>query len=154
MPIRPALRARYPRNWPEISARVRFAHAGSLCQRCKRPHLATIRCLPDGRWFDSASRTWRNGRGRNARWPDLIDATGMRMTRVVLAAAHLDHDPANNRTRNLRAMCQRCHMLHDRPHHVLQRWLTYRARYALGDLFLGEYKSGSCGKWTPHGSRI
>ena len=61
------------------------------------------------------------------------------MTHVVLAAAHLDHNPSNNRIRNLRAMCQRCHLLHDRPYHTLQRWLTYRSRYALGDLFLGEY---------------
>ncbi|MBV8096355.1 MAG: hypothetical protein JO110_24570 [Acetobacteraceae bacterium] len=100
-----------------------------------------IRCLPDGRWFDPVHRTWRNPRGKNARWPDLIDATGIRTTRVVLAAAQLDHDPANNRMRNLRAMCQRCYMLYDRPHHALQRWLTYRARYALGDLFFGQYEA-------------
>jgi hypothetical protein len=30
------------------------------------------------------------------------------MTRVVLAAAHLDSDPTNNRMKNLRALCQRC----------------------------------------------
>ncbi len=28
-------------------------------------------------------------------------------------------------------------MLHDRSHHLAQRWVTYRRRYALGDLFLG-----------------
>jgi hypothetical protein len=28
----------------------------------------------------------------------------------VLAAAHLDSDPTNNRMENLRALCQRCHM--------------------------------------------
>jgi hypothetical protein len=50
------------------------------------------------------------------------------MTRVVLAAAHLDSDPTNNRLKNLRALCQRCHMLHDRPHHLVQRWITYRRR--------------------------
>jgi hypothetical protein len=61
------------------------------------------------------------------------------MTRVVLAAAHLDSDPTNNRLQNLRALCQRCHMLHDRPHHLAQRWITYRRRLALGDLFLGPY---------------
>ena len=38
----------------------------------------------------------------------------MRTTHVVLAAAHLDSDPANNRLRNLRALCQRCHLLYDR----------------------------------------
>jgi len=61
------------------------------------------------------------------------------MTRVVLAAAHLDSDPTNNRLRNLRALCQRCHMLQDRPHHLAQRWITYRRRVADGDLFLGPY---------------
>ena len=61
------------------------------------------------------------------------------MTRVVLAAAHLDSDPTNNRLRNLLALCQRCHMLHDRPHHLAQRWITYRRRLAVGDLFLGPY---------------
>jgi hypothetical protein len=51
----------------------------------------------------------------------------------------MDSDPTNNRLRNLRALCQRCHMLHDRQHHLVQRWLTYRRRLAIGDLFLGSY---------------
>ena len=67
---------------------------------------------------------------------------GQRVTRVVLAAAHLDHDPRNNRLRNLRALCQRCHMLHDRAWHRVQRWITYRLRYARGDFFLGPYRVG------------
>jgi hypothetical protein len=59
------------------------------------------RCLPDGRWFDEQAATWRDRRGRMARWPDLVEATQFRMTRVVLAAAHLDSDPTNNRLTNL-----------------------------------------------------
>ena len=58
---------------------------------------------------------------------------------MVLASCHLDHDSTSNRPRNLAALCQRCHMLHDRPHHLAQRWLTYRRRWAIGDLFLGQY---------------
>ena len=68
-----------------------------------------------------------------------MEATRFRKTRVVLAAAHLDSDPTNNRLKNLRALCQRCHMLQDRPHHLAQRWITYRRRSAVGDLFLGPY---------------
>jgi hypothetical protein len=49
-------------------------------------------------------------------------------------AAHLDHDPRNNRLRNLKSLCQRCHMIHDRPHHLAQRRITYLLRRALGDL--------------------
>ena len=97
MPIRPELRPLYPPHWRELSTHVRFERAGGRCQRCRRPHLALVRCLPDGRWFDEQSATWRDRQGRMARWPDLVEATQFRMTRVVLAAAHLDSDPTNNR---------------------------------------------------------
>lgn len=140
MPIRAAFRALYPSNWRALSQRVRFERAGGRCQGCGRPHLEDVQCLPDGRWFDPTSLTWRDRRGRPARWPDLIDMVRMRRTRVVLAAAHLDNNPANNRLTNLRSLCQRCHMLHDRPFHLMQRWLTYRRRWAIGDLFLGAYE--------------
>lgn len=61
-------------------------------------------------------------------------------TRVVLASAHLDHDPGNNHPRNLAALCQRCHLAHDRPEHRRRRWATLFRRRALGDLFLGTYR--------------
>ncbi len=34
MPIRPELRALYPPDWPEISARIRFERAGNRCEWC------------------------------------------------------------------------------------------------------------------------
>ena len=71
----------------------------------------------------------------------------MRATLVVLAAAHLNHDPSRNGWRNLRSFCQRCHMLHDRSYHLAQRWITYRLRYAIGDLFLGLYQRGLASLW-------
>src|SRR5271156_2484851 len=106
MPIRPELRPLYPPHWRELSRRIRFERAGGRCQTGRRPHMAQIRCLPDGRWFDEGARTWRDRRGRPARWPDLVEAVQLRTTRVVLAAAHLDGDPTNNRLSNLRSLCQ------------------------------------------------
>jgi hypothetical protein len=94
MPIRPEMRGFYPEDWREISWRVRFERAAGVCQGCGRPHGIKIRCLPDGRWFDEACGTWRSGRGRPARWPDLVETAQVRHTREVLAAAHLDHNPA------------------------------------------------------------
>jgi len=149
MPIRPEMRGFYPRDWPQISRRVRFERAAGVCQGCGRPHGLTVRCLPDGRWFDATDRTWRNGHGRPARWPDLVETAELRQTRVVLAAAHLDHDPRNNRQRNLKSLCQRCHMIHDRPHHLAQRRITYLLRRALGDLFLGPYSAWLLQKPVP-----
>src|SRR5512132_2236256 len=86
MPIRRDLRNLYPAHWSELSRRVRFERAHGRCQDCARPHGATIRCLPDGRWFDSVQQTWRDRRGRTARWPDLEQMVQIRTTYVVLAA--------------------------------------------------------------------
>jgi 5-methylcytosine-specific restriction endonuclease McrA len=58
---------------------------------------------------------------------------------VILAATHRDHDPTNNRISNLAALCQRCHLIHDRPEHRRRRRLTFLRRKAVGDLFLGPY---------------
>ena len=63
----------------------------------------------------------------------------LQTTRVVLACAHLNHNPMDNRARNLAALCQRCHLLHDAAEHRRQRWATLFRRKAAGDLFLGPY---------------
>ena len=142
MPIRPELKPLYPPNWPELSRQVRFERAGGICERCGRPHGHYLQVLPDGRWKRPDTGHWFNGRGRRVSPPDLIELLQARQTKVVLAAAHLNHDPTSNRLRNLRALCQRCHLLHDRMYHLAQRRLTLRRRLALGDLFEGLYRTG------------
>ena len=59
----------------------------------------------------------------------------LRVTRVVLASAHLNHDPGDNRPRNLAALCQRCHMRHDAGEHRRRRWANAFRQRAIGDLF-------------------
>jgi hypothetical protein len=140
MPIRPQYKWFYPIDWPQLSAMIRFERAKGRCQRCGRPHGHEVLHLGDGRWWDEDEGAWRNGRGRRlVRRP--ADDIVVRTTRVVLAAAHLDHDPSNSRLRNLKALCQRCHMLHDGEEHRRRRWLTLRMRNAIGDLFLGLYRT-------------
>ena len=139
MPIRPELRWYYPIDWKQISATIRFDRAGGRCEQCARPHGATITQVPDGAWFDPAAGTWRNDHGRETRWPDIEAYAGRRVWRVVLATAHLDHDPGNCRPRNLKALCQRCHLGHYRTEHACRRRMTIRLRRARGDLFLGAY---------------
>jgi hypothetical protein len=141
MPIRAEIRWFYPVDWPQLSRHVRFERAGGVCQGCGRPHGEIVRALPDGSWYDAARQTWRNARGRPTRGPGTEEETRSPQTRVVLAAAHLDHDPANNRLGNLRSLCQRFHLIHDRPHHLAQRRITYLLRRTLGDLFLGPYSA-------------
>jgi len=42
-------------------------------------------------------------------------------SKVVLTVAHMDHDKSNNADGNLKALCQRCHLRHDLPHHINNR---------------------------------
>src|SRR3954447_2283129 len=134
MPIKPELRWYYPIDWPQVSHWVRFVRAKGRCQVCGRPHGETVRHLGDGRWWDQEQQAWRDGKGRKLPSPALAgDAAPVRTTRVVLAAAHLDHDPAHcgRKHRNVRALCQRCHLLHDRPEHRRRIRLTLRRRSGL-----------------------
>ena len=57
-------------------------------------------------------------------------------SKVVLTVAHVhDPNPMNVSDENLSALCQRCHLAHDRPHHVAKARASRRARKAVGDLF-------------------
>jgi cytochrome c553 len=66
---------------------------------------------------------------------DRIDATSDAMLerwfgeypktiRIVLTVAHVDHDTANGERSNLAALCQRCHLNHDREQHQVNAAAT------------------------------
>jgi 5-methylcytosine-specific restriction endonuclease McrA len=56
--------------------------------------------------------------------------------KIVLTVAHLNHDITDNRPENLRALCQRCHLTHDKEQHAQTR---RRNRYSqTPDLFTAQ----------------
>ncbi|MFD7616608.1 hypothetical protein [Streptomyces sp. NPDC059802] len=116
MPIRPENRARYPKDWPEISAGIRFGRANRRCE-----------CLGE------CGRDTHAGRCPNMHG-GLAYGTG---SQVILTVAHLDHTPENCAPENLRAMCQGCHLHYDRDHHRETAAATRRAAIeAAGQLSL------------------
>jgi len=135
MPIRAENRWLYPIDWRQVSDAVRFGRAGARCERCRRPHRRHVAHLGDGRWWDAEARHWRSGQGRRAAVAEPFILGRVRTTFVVLACAHLDHDPGNNAASNLAALCQRCHMLHDAVEHRWQRWWNVFRLRAIRDLF-------------------
>jgi 5-methylcytosine-specific restriction endonuclease McrA len=117
MPVKdPVQRARYPEDWPVISARIR-ARSGGQCE-CEgecglhRDHPGPRRCVE------------RNG--EPAVW-----ARG----KVMLTVAHLNHTPEDCRDENLKAMCQRCHLRYDIEHHQRNAAATRRRKKGNGELF-------------------
>jgi len=101
----------YPPDWPEISHRIRFDRAGSRCEchgecghahpggRCNAPHGVLVYRPHEAPW----------------QWQTEADVEA-HPVRIILSTAHLDHDRRNNADDNLRALCQFCHLNHDRLH--------------------------------------
>jgi hypothetical protein len=90
MPIKPENRLKYPKDWTQISQRIRFGRAQGRCEclgECGRGHAE--RC----------------GATNGQPHPE----TG---SRVILTVAHLDHDHSADESR-LRAFCQACHLAYD-----------------------------------------
>lgn len=148
MPIAREHRWLYPIDWRELSNLVRFTRAKGRCEHCQRPHGHDVLHLGNGTWWDEDAVIWRDGKGRGLRLPtpsELVQAqpglvgidppAWLRLTHVVLASAHLNHNPSDNRLRNLAALCQRCHMMHDAPEHRRRRWFNAFRLRAMSDLF-------------------
>lgn len=106
MPIRPSDRHRYPKDWKSIRMRI-LDRAGQRCEFCGVDNGAIGRRRNDG--------TFERFEGMEV---EVASLEGVRLTRIVLTIAHLDHTPENNAESNLRALCQRCHMAHDATEHL------------------------------------
>ena len=121
MPIRPENRDKYPKNWKEISTRIRFERAEGQCEcegQCGTDHTTEF--------------IYSSFRRCQATHGDLHPVTG---SKVVLTTMHLDHDPTNNDDNNLMAGCQRCHNRYDAPMRRRGIEERKRAQQAVADLF-------------------
>jgi len=115
MPIKPENAKRYPKDWKQISDSIRER----ADYRCECAGECGLHCTNPG------PRRCIETQGAYARW-----ANG----KIVLTVAHLNHDPADCRPENLKAMCQRCHLRYDREHHQQSAYQTRRKGKAIGDL--------------------
>ena len=58
-------------------------------------------------------------------------------TRVILTVAHVDHDERNNDLANLRALCQRCHLVLDARDNAVRRRKAASEQAGQSELPLG-----------------
>jgi hypothetical protein len=128
MPIRKEERHHYEGPAWKEAREVVLARARDCCERCRKPNGARVVVTSEGRSLRAGR--WRPWDGRSGLWTD--DWTGpdgqpcpppsvgsrLRVTRVVLTVAHLNHQAGDNRPENLQALCQRCHLMHDLQQHV------------------------------------
>lgn len=142
MPIRPENKDRYPKDWSKISAAIREA-AGQCCQKCKAPNGRSIRRgkTEDGQhvWRLATDSCYMDGvcaeTGLLVPDTDEDSVAYGREVKVVLTVAHLDHTPENCADENLKALCQRCHLVYDAKHHAKNAAATRRAALNIPDMF-------------------
>lgn len=107
----------YPDNYlTEIRPSI-LKRANYCCEHCGLANYQLYRFLPNG---DREQLNYFIDQNyRNAFYVATIsnDYTPHKWKVCVLTIAHLDHDINNNEPINLKALCQRCHLAYDRPHH-------------------------------------
>ncbi len=143
MPIKPENAHRYPKDWPAIRARIVY-RAGYKCEWCGVHNGALGGRTRDGKFLPALSLGERLLR---IEWPRPGDEAWcgegehrerLRIIRIVLTVAHMDHQPENCADENLKALCQRCHLTYDAEHHAQTAYATRRQGKAVTDLFADE----------------
>lgn len=124
MPIKPENKARYPKNWKEIRARImdRAKHRCEWCgvenysvgTRGKRGDLKLIGLALN--YADAMAIREQNS------CTCCGECEHDRIIIIVLTIAHVhDHAPENCDDANLAALRQSCHLRHDIKHHAKSR---------------------------------
>lgn len=132
MPIRSEDKARYPANWKQIRTAI-LERASHRCEFCGvKNHAVGYR--KNGR-FIPITTALRDAGCEAGHEVACDNGTVIKIIRIVLTIAHLDHTPENCDPNNLRALCQRCHLHYDIPHHQRTFYRTRRIGKAMGDLF-------------------
>ena len=135
MPIRPENRARYPKAWKAIADSIRD-RAGNRCEGspdfpdCRVPNYSIGYRKDPQLWIEVTRGDAQALADAQFEYGDLV-----RLTRIVLTVAHLDHTPENCDPANLRAMCQRCHLNYDKALHAQTAYATRKARAQTRDMF-------------------
>ena len=112
----------YPVDWAFTSAYIRFNRARNRCEECGVCNGAIV-------YNDVHGNRKEVDFEQLAEIQKLIESSGkneksvlkmLRLTKIVLTVAHLDHDESNNDYFNLKALCQRDHFKYDRQNNKLR----------------------------------
>lgn len=127
MPIKPENKARYPANWKDIRAAI-LERAGNCCEW---PGCG-VHNHSEGFWnegeFINLPAQLRVGSWKLGDEVMIAEGAEIKVIRIVLTIAHLDHTPEHNDPSNLMAMCQRHHLAYDQAHHATNAYMTRKAK--------------------------
>jgi len=130
--------SKYPKYWktkirPEILQR-----AEKYCERIDKILPCCENCGVENRAIG-----WRDDDGNFIHCTTYEEVTkrgfGFYQTsgylRIILTISHLDHNTENNDYSNLKALCQRCHLKHNKEFHSVNRKEAIKKKKGLQELF-------------------
>jgi len=105
----------YPANWKELSLKIR-ERENNCCKFCGVKNHSFIRRKPKGEFvYVSDAEVKSIYSFREATQKPLHEVLKMLcVTKIILTVAHLDRQLVDHSENNLAALCQRCHLLHDK----------------------------------------
>lgn len=130
---------KYPPNWKSEIRPAILLRANQKCEQCNVPNYSYIlrgtingiECyqLEDGALF-------RADNSEHIGYTYVGDVhPSNKFIKVVLTISHIDHDINNNDHKNLKALCQKCHLNHDKEHHAATRRKTKEDKKGLISIF-------------------
>lgn len=111
----------YHPKW-KLIRRLVLKRALHSCEECGIKNYAIIKRVPDSDSYRIATKEELSEvevRKEFEAFNKILKSMGL--TRVVLTISHQDHDKGNNRFWNLKALCQRHHLIHDKHIHISKR---------------------------------
>ena len=125
--------SKYPDNWKSVIRPRILNRAGNRCEYC---NVRNGEIIFRGTIYDDLTEVYQTANGNiysahNSRLlhkenftipvEPLYGNPEQKAIRVVLTVSHQDHDITNNDDVNLKALCQKCHLRHDRVRHLISR---------------------------------
>ena len=129
MPIKKENKARYPKNWAQISKATRERDGQKCCFCAVDNHTFIDRLKSNNdecfyQYVGDYNRMFCADAGKLFYVSDFktgLYKTSKRTVKIVLTVAHLDHAPENCVPENLKSLCQQCHNRYDAEHRKQSR---------------------------------
>jgi len=113
---------KYSKDWKQIRIAA-LIRAGNRCEKC-----GVENHIMGARDFEGAFHTEDEIAAMSFDHGDDLFGDQMKLFRIVLTIAHLDQDIENNDPNNLNALCQKCHLNHDRADNLVKAEMTRKRK--------------------------
>lgn len=133
----------YPDNWRKEIRPAILLRANYQCEFCGVKQYAVGERCNKGIFHPTSGNEFANQAGngelfyaeaKNFADTHEVDYDQHKFIVIVLTIAHIDHNINNNDPANLKALCQRCHLIHDKHQHMKSRRETIKRKKGLIEL--------------------